>query len=113
MMSTLADIAAHYTVVDGRIVSPGKFEGEPAYTVVLWDMVQEGRADDSCGSSALMWVDEDMIEAWPALASVVGLILWESECGFVRAVEYADMGACERDWASVVEDDAGEDGGGQ
>ena len=43
-------IEQQYLMVDGRIFSPGKFEGEPVFAPYFWDIALSGFADSDNGS---------------------------------------------------------------
>lgn len=85
------------------ITDPGKFEGCPDYTPILWD-----RTLDGCFAESFMVDDrehmvipftaEDKVE-FPAVAKLYGVILYEDSNGFVYCEEYPDQdsynAACE------------------
>jgi hypothetical protein len=78
-----------YKVVNGFIVSPGKFEGEPAWVPTLHELVLAGMADHSVhdGSMAI-----DAFELDADTARMTGLdarpgvyvCLWTDDQGFVN-----------------------------
>lgn len=78
----------NYKVVDGIIVSPGKFEGEPEWVVTLWEMVLNGMADESVHDGTMV-IDAFKLDA--EMARITGLepsrehyvCLWSSDQGFV------------------------------
>ncbi len=47
---TRQDIERDYQVVNGRIVSPGKFEGEAVYIPYFWDAFLNGMSDRDDGT---------------------------------------------------------------
>lgn len=77
-----------YKVENGRIVSPGKFEGEPAWMLDLWDRVMSGFSDISLhdGSTAF-----DAFEIDQEIADLTGyrprpgtyVVVWSDDNGFV------------------------------
>lgn len=71
---------------DGIICSPGKFEGEPVFAPVFWDMALEGCATEDLGSVVLFELDDEDRAEWPELGDAKWLALEESEQGFVRHV---------------------------
>ncbi len=87
---TRDEIFADYKVCDGRICSPGKFEGEPIYTPHFWCMTLDGMADeDEEGMAVFILTAEDM-QTFPELVAdgySVGdrLAFYEDDNGFVYA----------------------------
>jgi hypothetical protein len=74
------------------ITQPGKFEGEPTYVPVLWEMALDGRQDED------LWDAETQLSAFhvtPELRDLMGaelipaeylghtIMLWETDQGFV------------------------------
>ena len=84
-----ARILNDYNVENGRITSPGKFEGEAAYVPYFWDMGLDGMADeDYTDSNGAVWafdVTADDIAFFPELKNVNRVELRESDQGFVSA----------------------------
>lgn len=83
---------SEYQVKDGRIVSPGKFEGEPEFVPGLWSLGLEGCADVDSGKEYFFdyfckrEADADHPGIWPFLGSKAGTVtLSEDDQGFVRA----------------------------
>lgn len=91
-MMTRGEVEAAYTVRNGIVSSPGKFEGEPAWAPYYWALVMDGCADDEesgtePGDDLLVSVfhpDSSDVETWPELAGVTEIRLWEDDHGFVR-----------------------------
>lgn len=83
---TRNEIEVEYKVKDGRIVSPGKFEGEPIYAVAFWDAALNGMADDDNENGfEFDLTDEDHTE-WPELEGCDHILLVESDNGFVECI---------------------------
>lgn len=64
-MMTKTDIEHNYAIEDGRIVSPGKFEGEPVFAPYFWDIYCSGSMsdyDDDGESIRIAVVDSDRTE---------------------------------------------------
>lgn len=79
---TRAEIEKEFTVRDGRIVSPGKFEGEPVYAPHFWEALLDGFADED---GAVAWfdvTDEDRAE-FPELQGIDRVSLETDDNGFV------------------------------
>ena len=83
---------SEYQVKAGRIVSPGKFEGEPAFVPTLWQSGLEGCADVDSGEEYFFGyecqhdADVDHPGIWPFLGRKAGtVILSEDDQGFVHA----------------------------
>lgn len=81
-----AEIEKQYTVRDGRIASPGKFEGEMIYTPYFWSHGLEGMADDDDGETFTFRVTPEEKAAFPELAKVKTVRLRERDDGFVVEV---------------------------
>lgn len=81
-----------YRVSRGMIKNPGKFEGQPVYAVVLWDLMLEGAQDEIVdgpdGTYDAFRVDQNLVEAFPEdfdeddIGSWV--VLSQSDTGFVN-----------------------------
>ena len=85
---TRADIEKAYNVnaSSGVIQSLGKFEGESIVVPHFYDQWQSGVADEDFGSIAFFTVeDEDRVEFGNELFGVYGLMLAETEQGFVNS----------------------------
>lgn len=80
-------ILESYDVKDGRIVSPGKFEGEPIFAPYYWNAVLDGLADDDDGETWTFDLTSDDHVMWPELKEQNWgdvLMLSTDEQGFVR-----------------------------
>lgn len=66
------------------ITSPGKFEGEPEYVPVFWDLAMSGQYDEigDYGEVIFRLSDQDK-EEWPELAGFGVLTMIEDGNGFV------------------------------
>lgn len=78
-----------YKVVNGIIVTPGKFEGEPYWMPTIWEMVLGGMADESLhdGSTAYdaFKIDAELsILTGLKVQPDVYLVIWSDEQGFVN-----------------------------
>lgn len=87
---TRESILAEYNHLNGRITSPGKFEGEPVFAPYYWTLTMEGFADSDNGQVASFRFkagDKDF-EKWPELKTWLGrrrtLRLVEDSQGFVH-----------------------------
>jgi hypothetical protein len=87
---TKESILAEYAHKDGRITSPGKFEGEPVFAPYYWSLGLEGFANSDDGSVyhfRFKTSDPDYT-LWPELQAWLGrkrtLKLREDDQGFVR-----------------------------
>lgn len=91
---TRDQIEAEYRVVNGLIVSRGKFQGEPVYAPHFHELVQLGGADateplsggngDPDDMTYVFEIDASDVEAFVELQNVTTLRLWEDEHGFVH-----------------------------
>jgi hypothetical protein len=67
--NTLDAVRRSYEVDDGGIVrTAGKFDGQPAYLVWIWQLCTEGRVRQIRGIYYYTIFEEDKA-AWPALAN--------------------------------------------
>ena len=76
-----------YTVKDGRITNPGKFEGEKPYVPYYWGIYLDGGADSDDGKILRFNVSKEDRALFPGLLTkrrVVSLI--ETDQGFVCEV---------------------------
>jgi hypothetical protein len=87
---TREQITSEYEVRNGRIISPGKFEGEPIFAPALWAIVLDGFSDGDDGRIARLNVPKgDALRSeWPELGAWLGrrhsVRLTEDDQGFVR-----------------------------
>lgn len=86
---TRQDILNSYNVSNGRIVSPGKFEGEPIFAPYFWDIALSGFADSDNGTVYGFRINKDdsahkeFPELKPWLGRSRSLKLFEDSQGFV------------------------------
>ena len=69
------------------IKEPGKFEGEPTYVPYLWDLAGDGAGEtiyDYHDPITLLLIADSDVTAYPELANVYAVVMWESEAGFVH-----------------------------
>jgi hypothetical protein len=85
-MITRSEIEATYQVGNGRITSPGKFEGQPIWVPYFWDKALEGWADDEAGNDPVFLVMPEDCLLFPELRGTLTLRLHEDSQGFVREV---------------------------
>ena len=81
-----ADIERDYNVVDGRIRSPGKFEGERVYVPYYYDAFLNGNADRDNGTILGFDVTPDDKVMFPELMHRRTVKLVEGDDGFVVEV---------------------------
>lgn len=78
-----------YKVVNGVIVSRGKFEGEPSFMPTIWDMVLGSMADESLHDGTTAYygfkIDEKLsaVTGMPAQDDAY-LVVWSDSQGFVN-----------------------------
>ena len=80
---TRQDITNEYSVVNGRIVSPGKFENEMVYVPYFWDFYLNGFADDDDGKTLKFKVSKEDREQFPELKGKRTVRLQQTDTGFV------------------------------
>lgn len=73
-----------YKLKDGKVVSPGKFEGEPEWVVFFWEAVLDGCGEDTEDGSVTVHVEDADKKQWPELQDVTDAVLWEDDNGFVH-----------------------------
>ena len=83
------EILAAYKVSKGGVIqSPGKFEGEMLYVPALWSACLDGCSSfDECGVYGTIFDDNDRAE-FPEIGASYGILMSESESGFVHTTEY-------------------------
>jgi hypothetical protein len=87
---TRDEVLSNYEVSNGRIVNPGKFEGEPTFAPFLWDTALDGFADADDGKTFrfICPKGDEMRMQWPELDSWLGkrrlVSLREDDQGFVH-----------------------------
>lgn len=83
-----------YTIVNGIIRNPGKFEGEPAWAPYFYDAVLNGccsdeyTTEDDQGIAFFMVSDADRA-AFPELAGLFGVAIANDARGFVYTYAFA------------------------
>lgn len=79
---------SEYTIENGHITSPGKFEGEPSFAPHFWENALQGLADDDNGKVFTFHITTEEKLANPVLREFMGkkrlLHLSEDEQGFVH-----------------------------
>lgn len=73
-----------YKLKDGKVVSPGKFEGEPEWVVFFWEAVLDGCGEDNEDGTYTVYVENTDIEKWPELQGTTGVVLDVDDNGFVH-----------------------------
>lgn len=84
---TRAEILEQYTVENGRICSPGKFEGEQIWAPYFYEEVLNGSSDDSIDEHNGTVTDVFIISAedraeFPELNDVYAVLVNEDGSGF-------------------------------
>ena len=83
---TRTEVEAEYTVREGIVSSPGKFEGEASWTVAFWALALEGLAYEDDGDTYTFLLDDDDRREWPDLADAERVTLTCDDQGFVYGV---------------------------
>lgn len=92
-MLTRAEVEQDYKVRDGRVVSPGKFEGEPLYAPALYDMAMNGFADESDGDADLVEVDDALRAEYPEVGDTQAFVLYTDALGFFYVEPFVSVEA--------------------
>lgn len=73
----------------GRIIAPGKFEGEPVFALYYWSLGLDGFADSDIAGVYCFRITKSDRQLWPELDKFLGrkrtLCLSEDSSGFVHA----------------------------
>lgn len=84
---TRHDVEVRYEVENGRIVTPGKFEGEMLYVPYFWDAFMHGFADRDDGTVVGFDITPEDREEFPEIPKRKRTIrLMERDDGFVCEV---------------------------
>lgn len=83
-MNTRADVESAFDVVDGKITTSGKFEGEAAYVPYYWEKGLDGWADDEPDEvSYMFYVTKEDLSEFPELAGKDRVVVFVRDDGFV------------------------------
>lgn len=80
---TRQDIEREYSVSNGRIVSPGKFEGEAVYVPYFWELFLDGSWDRDDGDVIGFDLTLEDKEMFPELKGKRTVRLLQRDDGFV------------------------------
>lgn len=80
---TRKEIESQYQTRDGRIVSPGKFEGEAVYAPYFYDAMLNGGGTDMEDGILSFDIEASDVAEFPELADVSQVLLQEDDQGFV------------------------------
>lgn len=88
IMQRRRGIEEDYTIKDGIIASPGKFENEPVYVAAYYGMVLDGFSDDieegeNGEDRSIFILYSDDTEVYPELKGYTKLVIWSDDQGFV------------------------------
>ena len=87
---------ANYEVSEGGVIKTlGKFEGEMLYVPDAWELATNGFADVDEGSVyGVIFTDEDRLD-YPEISNTYGMLMEQSDKGFIHAEEYETKEAFE------------------
>jgi hypothetical protein len=80
---TRQEILSQYNIINGRIRSPGKFEGEMLYVPFYWDIYLSGFADRDDGKILGFDVEPEDKQQFPELKKRRTVKLYQRDDGFV------------------------------
>ena len=83
---TRTDIERSYNISNGRIISPGMFEGEMVYVPYFWNMYMEGFYDSDYGGVLGFHVVAEDKQLFPELKGRKAVKLYQRDDGFVCEV---------------------------
>ena len=89
-----------YSVVNGRIANPGKFQGEPRWVPYFYALADDTQFDDgSCVVYRAFQINANERQRFPELKGVFAVVLAETDDGFVttHTPMRARLGTC-RGW---------------
>lgn len=69
---------------NGIIIQPGKFQGEPWWVPLFWNVALQGHYDHDDGDSFLFLLTDVDRSSYPGLERAKSVTLWESDQGFVH-----------------------------
>ena len=76
----------------GYVTALGKFEGEPISTIYFWDLMMDGRSDETLyeGDTPIevFFVDDDDRILWDLSADTYAVAVYETSTGFVMKHEW-------------------------
>lgn len=90
---TRGEIEARYEILNGRIVSPGKFEGEPIWLPYFWNLALDGAGivsefEEGTPVNTFTVQSEDF-DIFPELTDIrangqqVAISVWQNDLGFI------------------------------
>ena len=82
-MTPREEIEATYKVVNGRITSPGQFEGEMVYVPFYWNAYLDGGADSDDGEVLTFEITPEERHQFPELANRRTIRIYQRDDGFV------------------------------
>lgn len=104
------DIEREYTVENGMIRNPGKFEGEAVYVPYFYDVLMDGFGNTDEDDITTFDISPTEREIFPELGDAHSLMMYISESGFVNTtLLYAkDVNAISADAADFQSSDFAE-----
>jgi hypothetical protein len=88
-------MADDYTVENGVIQNPGKFEGEPEYAPYFYDLMLNGASSETLYEDDrlvdVFVVDADDRAQFPELADAYAVLVWEDDQGFFNTREMTEQ----------------------
>jgi len=83
-MLTRKEIEENYEVENGRIRSPGAFEGEAIYLPYFWSQAMEGFADRDDGKTFTIFITKEDKKLFPELGNRRKTVkMYQTEQGFI------------------------------
>lgn len=77
-------IMQEYAVVDGIIISAGKFEGEPVYAPYFYENWNLGGPDGADLEGDYFTVNSADRRIFPELSDALRVYIWEDDSGFLH-----------------------------
>lgn len=73
-----------YEIVAGRIINPGKFEGEREWVPYYYGLWNEGLADWEDETAAMFYLGDTDFDNWLEMRGSISVVIEEDDQGFVR-----------------------------
>ena len=80
-----------YVVENGRIMSPGKFEGKPEYAPYFYDLYLNGDYYEAVGDDIIFNINAEDRKRFPVLAERAEVILRFDDQGFISVLLWGNV----------------------
>jgi len=80
-----------YVVENGRIMSPGKFEGQPEYAPYFYDLYLNNDYYEAVGDDIIFNINAEDRKRFPVLAERAEVILRFDDQGFISVLLWGNV----------------------